>query len=55
MDITRLWVDVALKLSDREFSIMNRFIYNQEKQYVKATNSSANELANNVVPLRQSA
>ena len=55
MDITRLWVDVALKLSDREFSIMNRFIYNQEKQYVKATNFNANELANNVVPLRQSA
>ena len=55
MDITKLWVDVALKLSDREFSIMNRFIYNQEKQYIKATNSSANELANNVVPLRQSA
>jgi DSF synthase len=55
MDITRLWVDVALKLSDREFSIMNRFIYNQEKQYVKATNFNTNQFANNVVPLRQSA
>jgi DSF synthase len=49
MDITRLWVDVALKLSEREFSIMNRFIYSQEKQYITATNF------NNVVPLRQSA
>jgi DSF synthase len=49
MDITRLWVDVALKLSEREFSIMNRFIYSQEKQYVTATKF------NNVVPLRQSA
>lgn len=35
MDITKMWVDVALKLSDREFSIMDRFIYSQEKQYLK--------------------
>ncbi len=49
MDITRLWVDVALKLSDREYSIMDRFIHSQEKQYVKAP------VANNVVPLRQTA
>ena len=54
MDITRLWVDVALKLSDREFSIMNRFIYSQEKQYVTAPNLHTNQ-SNNVVPLRQSA
>ena len=53
MDITRLWVDVALKLSDREFSIMDRFIYNQEKQYIKQPND--NHITNNVVPLRQSA
>ena len=53
MDITRLWVDVALKLSDREFSIMDRFIYNQEKQYIKQSNG--NQITNNVVPLRQSA
>ena len=49
MDITRLWVDVALKLSDREYSIMERFIHSQEKQYLTAP------VANNVVPLRQSA
>jgi DSF synthase len=49
MDITRLWVDVALKLSDREYSIMDRFIHSQEKQYLTVP------LANNVVPLRQSA
>ena len=54
MDITRLWVDVALKLSDREFSIMERFIYNQEKQYIQ-TPLFNNQAANNVVPLRQSA
>ena len=53
MDITRLWVDVALKLSDREFSIMDRFIYHQEKQYIKHPNG--NQFTNNVVPLRQSA
>ena len=53
MDITRLWVDVALKLSDREFSIMDRFIYNQEKQYIKQPDG--NQITNNVVPLRQSA
>ena len=55
MDITRLWVDVALKLSDREFSIMDRFIYNQEKQYIKTPNFNTNQSANNVVQLRQSA
>ena len=53
MDITRLWVDVALKLSDREFSIMDRFIYHQDKQYIKQPNG--NQITNNVVPLRQSA
>lgn len=55
MDITRLWVDVALKLSDREFSIMNRFICSQEKQYITAPNFNTDQSANNVVPLRQSA
>jgi DSF synthase len=34
LDITKMWVDVALKLSDREYSIMDRFIYSQEKQYL---------------------
>lgn len=33
-DITMMWVDAALKLSDREFSIMDRFIYGQEKLYL---------------------
>ena len=55
MDITKLWVDVALKLSDREFSIMERFIYNQEKQYVHTPSYNQNQFANNIVPLRQSA
>ena len=55
MDITKLWVDVALKLSDREFSIMERFIYNQEKQYIKTPPYDTNQYANNVVPLRQTA
>lgn len=35
MDITKMWVDVALKLTAREFSIMDRFIYSQEKQYLQ--------------------
>lgn len=55
MDITKLWVDVALKLSDREFSIMERFIYNQEKQYIQIPAFNNDQYANNVVVLRQSA
>lgn len=50
MDITKMWVDVALKLTDREFSIMDRFIYSQEKQYLQPPVSAH---ANNVVTIKR--
>jgi DSF synthase len=51
LDITKMWVDVALKLSDREFSIMDRFIYSQEKQYLKQ--NAAHTVADNVVSIKR--
>lgn len=51
MDITKMWVEVALKLSDREFSIMDRFIYSQEKQYLKAQVTQT--VADNVVSIKR--
>jgi DSF synthase len=51
MDITKMWVDVALKLSDREFSIMDRFIYSQEKQYLSL--HTAQPVADNVVSIKR--
>ena len=53
MNITRVWVDAALSLSDRDFGIMERFIYTQEKQFLK-TSAQINEakLTNNIIALR---
>lgn len=51
LDITKMWVEVALKLSDREFSIMDRFIYSQEKQYLKQ--QTAQTMADNVVSIKR--
>ncbi|HOY69999.1 MAG TPA: crotonase/enoyl-CoA hydratase family protein [Methylotenera sp.] len=56
MDITRMWVDVALKLTDREFSIMDRFISMQEKQYLPANVANqANGTNGNVFSISRSA
>ncbi|MDX1915014.1 MAG: crotonase/enoyl-CoA hydratase family protein [Methylophilus sp.] len=53
MDITQMWVDVALKLTDREFSIMDRFIYSQEKQYLKTGTSQSAADNSNVVTFKR--
>lgn len=45
-DITMMWVDAAMKLSDREFSIMDRFIYGQQKQYLQNQVVANNQTAN---------
>lgn len=55
LDITKIWVDVALKLGDREFSIMDRFIYSQEKQYLKAASTQRSQTADNVVSIKRTA
>lgn len=56
MDITRMWVDVALKLTEREFRIMDRFIDMQEKQYLPANAANqANGTNGNVFSISRSA
>ena len=55
MDITRLWVDVALKLTEREFSIMERFIYMQEKQYLPVNTHNQAGMADNIVSIKRAA
>jgi DSF synthase len=35
MDITTVWVDSALKLSDRDLKVMDRFVRTQEKRFGK--------------------
>lgn len=55
LDITKIWVDVALKLGDREFSIMDRFIYSQEKQYLKAATAQSSQSMDNVVSIKRTA
>jgi DSF synthase len=35
MDITYVWVDAALKLSERDLKVMDRFVRSQEKLFVK--------------------
>jgi DSF synthase len=35
MDITTVWVDSALKLSDRDLKVMERFVRTQEKRFAK--------------------
>ncbi len=54
MDITRMWVDVALKLTEREFGIMERFIYMQEKQYLP-TFKQVNGHVDNIVSIKRTA
>jgi DSF synthase len=34
-DITHIWLDAALKLNDRDFKVMERFIRSQEKRYLQ--------------------
>lgn len=56
MDITRLWVDVALQLSEREFSIMDRFIQMQEKLYLpNYTQNLATGTSDNIVSIQRTA
>jgi len=56
MDITRLWVDVALQLSEREFSIMDRFIQMQEKLYLpNYTQHLATGTSDNIVSIQRTA
>lgn len=54
IDITKMWVDIALKLTEREFSIMSHFIYSQEKQYVKP-HVKAVESSENIVQIKRTA
>lgn len=53
LDITKIWVDTALKLGEREFSIMDRFIYSQEKQYLTAPMTHTSPVADNVVSIKR--
>ncbi|EUJ10997.1 enoyl-CoA hydratase/carnithine racemase [Methylophilaceae bacterium 11] len=55
LDITKIWVDTALKLGEREFSIMDRFIYSQEKQYLTAPMPHTSPVADNVVSIKRAA
>jgi len=55
LDITKIWVDAALKLGEREFSIMDRFIYSQEKQYLNALSPQTPSVADNVVSFKRTA
>lgn len=55
LDITKIWVDAALKLSERDFSIMDRFIYSQEKQYLNGLSSQTPTVADNVVSFKRTA
>lgn len=43
-DITMMWVDAALKLTAREFSIMDRFILSQQKQYLQTQPQQADNV-----------
>lgn len=54
LDITHIWVDTALKLTEREFSIMDRFIYSQEKLYLKDA-SSQQDAIDNILAFKRTA
>lgn len=41
VDITHIWLDAALKLTERDFKVMERFIRSQEKLYVKPAEESS--------------
>ena len=49
LDITNIWLDAALTLSERDFKVMERFIRSQERLYV-----TAEQPANNVVEILRS-
>lgn len=54
MDVTHMWIDAAIKLTDREFSIMDRFIDMQEKQYLhKNSENQANGTTGNVYSINR--
>lgn len=55
MDISKIWVDTALKLGERELSIMDRFIFSQEKQYLNAVSPQAEATTDNVVSFKRTA
>ncbi len=56
MDVTHMWIDAAIKLTDREFSIMDRFIDMQEKQYLhKNVENQANGTTGNVFSINRNA
>lgn len=56
MDVTHMWIDAAIKLTDREFSIMDRFVDMQEKQYLaKNMENQANGTTGNVFSINRSA
>ena len=42
LDITYIWLDAALTLSERDFKVMERFIRSQEKLYVTSEQSDTN-------------
>lgn len=35
VDITHIWLDAALKLSERDFKVMERFVTSQERRYLQ--------------------
>lgn len=52
IDITEIWLDNILKLSERDFGIMDRFIRHQAKQYLPAV-VAPDTMQSNVVMLKQ--
>lgn len=42
LDITHIWLDTALKLSEHDLSIMERFVQRQELQYAKPKDTTSN-------------
>lgn len=55
LDVTHFWIDAAIKLTDREFSIMDRFIDMQEKQYLpRSAANLANGTTGNVFSISRS-
>ncbi|MFW5432071.1 MAG: crotonase/enoyl-CoA hydratase family protein [Methylophilaceae bacterium] len=51
IDITMIWLEAALKLTERDFKMMARFVRSQEKMYLPAV-AETTEAMTNVVALR---
>jgi hypothetical protein len=50
MDITEIWVNAALKLSDKDIHIMNRIVRSQIRQNeMKADSHSSQHLASELI------